>query len=223
MTISSEFCGAGAAAGAPANRARGWKLDCHPMLDFHNHLMPAVDDGAVDIDESRAGLQTLQAHGVTGIITTPHLRASLTLRPRDLAGFLGVLDGAWSSRTSLAAAEFPDLHLERGVELMLDVPNPNLDDARLRLAGTSYVLAEFPSMTVPPHSTLAIRNLRQSGRGKCAVAGCAQLMKDRGGIALHRALTATNPGRLLRDEPPLPATAFECDSKPFWRRMIPWR
>jgi len=261
------------------------------MLDFHNHLMPAVDDGAVDIDESRAGLQTLQAHGVTGIITTPHLRASLTLRPRDLAGFLGVLDEAWSSLTSLAAAEFPDLRLERGVELMLDVPCPNLDDARLRLAGTSYVLAEFPSMTVPPHSTLAIRNLRQSGwtpiiahperysnmpanydlvgdwrdagayiqvnsgsllgyygpaakrlawnlieagyvdylssdyhsRGKCAVAGCAQLMKDRGGVALHRALTNTNPGRLVRDEPPLPATAFERELKPFWRRMIPWR
>ncbi len=55
------------------------------------------------------------------------------------------------------------MRIERGVELMLDVPKPDLSDARLRLAGTSYVLVEFPFMAVPPHSSLAIRNLRDDG------------------------------------------------------------
>ncbi len=261
------------------------------MLDFHNHLMPAVDDGAGDISESRAGLETLRNQGIREVITTPHLRGSLTLRPRDLAGFLGILDEAWESLVTLAAEEFPDLRVERGVELMLDVPNPKLDDPRLRLAGTSYVLVEFPAFTVPPHSTLAIRDLRQNGwtpiiahperysnmpgsydlvadwrdagaliqvnsgsilgyygpaakrlawtileagyvdylssdyhsRGKCAVAECAVLMKSKGGVALHRSLTDTNPRRLLRDEGPLPVPSFETGVSPFWRRVLPWR
>lgn len=261
------------------------------MLDFHNHLMPAVDDGAGDISESRTGLETLQAQGIREIITTPHLRGSLTLRPHDLAGFLGILDDAWDSLTALAAAEFPELRIERGVELMLDVPHPNLDDARLRLAGTSYVLVEFPAFTVPPHSTLAIRDLRQNGwmpiiahperymnmpvhhdlvgdwrdagafiqvnsgsmlgyygatarrlawtlveagyvdylssdyhsRGKCSVAACAEAMKNRGGLALHRALTDTNPRRMMRDERPLPVPTFQATAVPLWKRVIPWR
>ncbi len=133
------------------------------MLDFHNHLMPAVDDGAVDIDESRVGFEMLRSQGVREIITTPHLRGSLTDRPRELKGFLTALDEAWGLLEALADSEFPDIRIERGVELMLDIPRPNLDDPRLRLAGTSYALVEFPFMAVPPHSTLAIRNITESG------------------------------------------------------------
>lgn len=133
------------------------------MLDFHNHLMPGVDDGASDIDESREALQTLRSQGVTEIITTPHIRASLTKRPADLDRFLGVLDESWESLRSVAEAEFPDVRLERGVELMLDVPHPDLTDPRVRLAGTSYALVEFPFMSLPPHSAMPIRELRQDG------------------------------------------------------------
>jgi len=133
------------------------------MLDFHNHLMPAVDDGACDLDESREGLETLRSQGIDTIITTPHLRGSMTVRAAELEGFLGVLDESWEQLISLAHAEFPEMRIERGVELMLDVPAPALDDPRLRLAGTSFVLVEFPFMSIPPNSTLAIRDLVKAG------------------------------------------------------------
>ena len=260
------------------------------MMDFHNHLMPAVDDGACDLDESRAGLEMLRSQGVREIITTPHIRGSMTIRDRDLGGFLDVLDQAWESLKSLVASEFPDIRIERGVELMLDIPKPNLADSRLRLAGTSYTLVEFPFMAIPPHSTLAIRNLREDGwtpviahperyanmpegyglvedwrdagafiqvnsgsllgnygstprrlawtilqqgyadylssdyhsRGKCPVAACAEVLKARGGIAQHTALTTTNPRRLLANQSPIPVPPFEADSPPFWKRVLPW-
>lgn len=133
------------------------------MLDFHNHLMPAVDDGAADIDEARHGLVTLAEHGVTTIITTPHIRASLTLRRADLDRYLSRLDHAYDMLATLVATEFPSLRLDRGVEMMLDVPAPVLEDPRLRLAGSSFVLVEFPFMNIPPHSTLPIRELTASG------------------------------------------------------------
>jgi protein-tyrosine phosphatase len=133
------------------------------MLDFHNHLMPAVDDGAADIDEARSGLAVLLSHGVDSVITTPHLRASLINRPRDLEAYLAVLDNAWDALKTLASAEFPEMRVERGAEIMLDVPKPDFTDARLRLAGTSFVLLEFPFMTIPPHSSLAIREVTRKG------------------------------------------------------------
>ena len=133
------------------------------MLDFHNHLMPAVDDGAQNLEESREGLSILRGSGVREIITTPHFQASTASRPSELAAHLAVLDEAWSQLKALADAEFPDLILERGVEVALDVPHPRIEDQRLRLAGSSFVLVEFPYMSVPPNSTLAIRELVRSG------------------------------------------------------------
>ena len=133
------------------------------MLDFHNHLMPAVDDGAADIDEARSGLAVLLSHGVESVITTPHLRASLIDRPRDLEAYLAALDTAWHTLRTLASAEFPEMRLERGAEIMLDVPKPDFSDARLRLAGTSFVLLEFPFFMIPPHSALAVREVARNG------------------------------------------------------------
>lgn len=260
------------------------------MLDFHNHLMPAVDDGACDLDDSRGGLAMLRTQGVREIITTPHIRGSLTDRPRELESFLGVLDAAWDSLRALAEVEFPDLRLERGVELMLDIPRPNLDDPRLRLAGSSFALVEFPFMAVPPHSTLAIRNLTEKGwvpviahperyanmpdnydlvddwrdagafiqvnsgsllgyygagprrlawallergsadflssdyhsRGKCAVAQCAEALTNAGGVAQLRALTVTNPHRMLAGETPIPVPPLDGGRPSLWRRILPW-
>lgn len=133
------------------------------MLDFHNHLMPGVDDGAADIAESREGLRVLQSQGVRWIITTPHLRASVTHRPDQLARALNKFDEAWLALESLVGAEFPGIQLDRGVELMLDIPRPAFGDPRVRLAGTSFVLVEFPSMSIPPQSTNAVREIARDG------------------------------------------------------------
>jgi protein-tyrosine phosphatase len=39
------------------------------------------------------------------------------------------------------------------------VPEPNIEDPRLRLAGGNFFLMEFPFMMVPPHSPRAVRSL----------------------------------------------------------------
>ncbi len=130
------------------------------MIDFHSHLMPGVDDGAADLDESRSGLQVMREQGSTTIITTPHIRASMTDRPRELEKYMAELDTAFDALATLAAAEFPDLRIERGVEMMLDTPQPAMGDLRLHLAETSFVLMEFPYMTIPPNSAMAVRQLR---------------------------------------------------------------
>jgi protein-tyrosine phosphatase len=133
------------------------------MIDFHNHLVPAVDDGAASLDDSRAALEAFQAQGVRTVVTTPHYSASTAADAKELEAFFARLDPAWESLKALAAAEFPEMRLERGVEVALDTPAPDLSDVRLRLAGTLFVLVEFPFMSVPPNATQAVFELKMRG------------------------------------------------------------
>lgn len=132
-------------------------------VDFHNHLMPGVDDGAQDDDESRAALERLHADGVEAVVVTPHLQGSLTTTPEKLARRLRELDEGWDRFREIAAGAFPEMRIERGTEVMLDAPKLDLSDPRIRLAGTSFVLVEFPYMTVPPNSAPAIFDLKMKG------------------------------------------------------------
>lgn len=133
------------------------------MIDFHDHLVPGVDDGAASIEESRAALAEYRAQGVRAVVATPHLKASLLERPAAFAEEMELMDGAWAALREMAAAEFPDIRVERGVELMLDTPEPDVSDPRLRLAGTRAVLVEFPFMAVPPNAPAALFNLKLRG------------------------------------------------------------
>ena len=44
------------------------------MRDIHCHILPGVDDGARDLQESLSMLETAKAAGVTQIVCTPHVR-----------------------------------------------------------------------------------------------------------------------------------------------------
>jgi protein-tyrosine phosphatase len=132
-------------------------------VDFHNHLIPGVDDGAQTVEESIAALQCFRQDGVNVVVATPHLDASLTLEPELLKRRLDEIDEGWATLCAAAAREFPDMKLHRGCELALDVPSPDLSDPRLRLAGGRFVLMEFPFMTVPPRASHVIGSLRKTG------------------------------------------------------------
>lgn len=133
------------------------------VVDLHNHLLPDVDDGAADDDESAEGLVAFADAGVVQACVTPHVAGSLTNDPARLERRLVELDGAWQRLTGLDAREYPELRLARGAEVMLDVPEVDLSDPRLRLAGGRYALVEFPFLMVPPHSTRVLARLAERG------------------------------------------------------------
>lgn len=133
------------------------------MVDFHSHLMPGVDDGARDRDESRAALEAMRSSGVQALITTPHFRGSIALRPDEFEARMRELDDGWTQLTVLGDEAVPGLEIRRGAEVLLDIPEPDLTDPRLRLGGGAFVLVEFPYFTVPPRSTRVISAIRGNG------------------------------------------------------------
>ena len=65
----------------------GWFKKSSPILqpidfsvvrvDIHSHLIPAIDDGAKDLDDSISIIKDLKNQGFSKIITTPHIMSDL--------------------------------------------------------------------------------------------------------------------------------------------------
>lgn len=133
------------------------------MIDFHNHVIPGVDDGAENLAQALEALGAFAAQGASVVVATPHLGGVDTLGAEVLAAALRPVDRAFEALRAAAADAFPGVRLERGAEVMLDVPAPDLSDPRVRLAGTDYVLVEFPWMAVPPNAQQALFDLKMAG------------------------------------------------------------
>lgn len=131
--------------------------------DLHSHLVPGVDDGARTMEEALDGVGKLLAAGVGNIVTTPHLEGSLTHDPTALASRLEEIDQAWELLLEAVASWYPEIHLHRGHEVMLDVPDPDLSDLRLHLHDTPFVLVEWPGLRIPPATAGVLNQLEAEG------------------------------------------------------------
>jgi protein-tyrosine phosphatase len=133
------------------------------LTDLHSHLVPGVDDGARTIEDVLEGVGRMVARGVGRIITTPHLDASLTQDPELLNRVLAPVDEAWEAARAAVAERFPALEFRRGHEILLDVPDPDFSDPRVRLAGGPVALVEWPGLQIPPSTTRVLGEFREAG------------------------------------------------------------
>ena len=142
--------------------------DVRIITDFHSHLIPDVDDGAQSPADSAAALRRFRAEGAMQVITTPHFMGSLTQNAADFEERLAVLDAGWALLRDVVAADAAKMksamRVERGAEVMLNVPDLDLSDERLRLAGGPFALVEFPMLRLPPvNAEFPLSNLRSHG------------------------------------------------------------
>lgn len=132
-------------------------------MDFHNHVIPGVDDGARDLEEGVAAVASFRVEGVRTVVATPHFPASHTERPDIMLERLEAMDEAFDLLRTGVARRGLDVRLERGAEVRLNTPEPDLSDRRLRLAGTHFALVEFSAFRLPPYGDEQLAGLRQAG------------------------------------------------------------
>lgn len=111
------------------------------MIDLHNHILPALDDGAVDIDESLEIARQFVSEGVSTVAATPHLNLSSTA-PVHYGAVAHALEGV---RDALGRENIP-LEVVQGQEVYL-VPDvlPALEAGEVyTLGGSRSVLIELP-------------------------------------------------------------------------------
>lgn len=110
-----------------------------PYYDIHTHILPGVDDGSRDMEETRQMLRMEREQGVLHIIATPHFAVGdRQVTPEKLKQAL--------EQTREAAREVdPDMTVDLGNELL---NGPGILEAlrtgeALTMAGTRYILVEF--------------------------------------------------------------------------------
>ncbi len=137
--------------------------DLTSFADIHSHLVPAVDDGARSLEDVLDSVERMTRRGIRKIVTTPHLDGSLSLAPEALEERLGEVGEAFDRAAQAVGERFPEVTFRRGHEVMLDVPEVDLSDPRMRMAGTSFVLVEWPRLQLPPGTVQVVERIRAQG------------------------------------------------------------
>lgn len=137
--------------------------DRSTLVDIHSHLVPGVDDGARSVEAVVESVERMTRGGIRRLITTPHIRGSLTLDPRRLEARLSEVSAAFDEAAAALENAHPEVEYRRGHEILLDVPEVDLSDPRIRMAGTTFVLVEWPRLQIPPGSARVLQRLRSQG------------------------------------------------------------
>jgi len=111
------------------------------MIDFHTHILPGMDDGSRDLEESMAMLRMSEAGGVIKLVATPHFRAA----EETVEQFLYRRREAFTLLKEAMAKEGSKAAILLGAEVALF---PGLVDVadleKLALGKSSYILIEMP-------------------------------------------------------------------------------
>jgi len=134
-----------------------------PTVDLHFHLLPGVDDGPSDLDESLELARAAVADGTSTVVATPHVRTDL-----GLTDAVEVHARVLEMRSALADAAIP-LEVRCGGELGHDMV-ARLRQSELELLahgppGRRWVLVETPFHGIDADFHEATAELRERGFG----------------------------------------------------------
>ena len=110
------------------------------LIDFHTHILPAIDDGSKTLEQSLEMLKDLKSQGVETVVLTPHYFHD----EQSLDEFLEKRDKKYEELKKAAKGDqYPKLRI--GAEVMLDYSLANSKDIdRLCIEGTNFLLLEMP-------------------------------------------------------------------------------
>ena len=110
-----------------------------PIYDIHSHILPGVDDGAKNLEESLAILEEEIRQGVGTIVLTPHFRKRMFETPES------VLYSHYKMLVLEASERFPELELKLGCEFHahMDMEEELRTRRYATMADTNFLLLEF--------------------------------------------------------------------------------
>jgi protein-tyrosine phosphatase len=128
------------------------------LVDLHCHLVPGVDDGARDLGEAIAQLETFRELGIRQVVTTPHLAASAVR-----SSWREEIDAAFGPLLAAAAEAVPEVRLGLSYEFRLDDPDADLSDRSIGLGQGGALLVEFPMLALPAYPDRMLELVVASG------------------------------------------------------------
>ncbi|WP_295675841.1 CpsB/CapC family capsule biosynthesis tyrosine phosphatase [uncultured Mucilaginibacter sp.] len=127
-------------------------------VDMHSHVLPGIDDGAKNPEESIALIRKMMELGIRKIIATPHIMADYYRNtPETINGALALLKAE-------LAKEKIDIEIEAAAEHYFDETfEDRVNNGELMIMGDNYVLFEFSFINQPPNTIPVVQRLRDLG------------------------------------------------------------
>lgn len=131
------------------------------MIDLHCHILPGLDDGALDVEDSLAMARQAEEDGIAVVCATPHIRHDHDVSVDEISSRV-------SSLQAHLAAHGTDVRLLPGAEVAEDVAD-RLSDAQLQLAtlgaAGAWVLVEPAPGPLGDGLQAVVERLTQRGVG----------------------------------------------------------
>ncbi len=129
------------------------------MLDLHCHMLPGIDDGAVDLDMALAMARLAADDGIHTVACTPHIYPGMYENTASgIRAAIAVFQGELDRRDiPLRLVEGADVHLDP--DLVGGIRGGRVPT----LAGSRYLLLEPPHHVAPPRFEESVFQLMVAG------------------------------------------------------------
>ncbi len=126
------------------------------MVDIHSHILPGIDDGSKDMDQSVAMVEMARQAGTSVLVASPHADTQFKYDPGTIDRLLD----------ELRVRSGPGVQLLRGCDFHLTYDN--VEDAianpsRYTIAGRSYLLMELSDLHIFPSTAEQWSRLERAG------------------------------------------------------------
>ena len=116
------------------------------FVDIHSHLLPGIDDGAKDVEDSIALIEKMASYGIRNFITTPHILGDLYPNTPEI-----INEKLELVRNELKKRNKTDIKIKAAAEYMMDEQFLSLlenDDPLLTLK-ENFILVEMSYFSPP--------------------------------------------------------------------------
>ena len=130
------------------------------MIDLHCHILPGIDDGAKDMEDSIEIAREAVAEGITHILATPHYKnGHWDNEKKDILVLVEELQKELDAR-DIPLTIFPGQEVRINGELFEDLTE---DKIQFIDEGKQYVLIEFPTPSMPAYTESLFFELQKKG------------------------------------------------------------
>jgi len=128
------------------------------LVDMHSHVLPGIDDGAKNPEESIELVKKMMALGIKKIIATPHIMADYYRNTAET-----INDALALLKTELEKQNI-DIEVEAAAEHYFDETfEGRITRGDLMTIGDNYVLFEFSFINHPPNTVQVVQKLKDLG------------------------------------------------------------
>ena len=115
------------------------------FVDIHSHLLPGIDDGAKDIENSISLISKMYSYGIKNFVTTPHVLGDVYPNSSDT-----IKNKLEEVKIALKENGFNDISIRAAAEYMMDecfVERLKVDD--ILALKDNYILVEMSYFNAP--------------------------------------------------------------------------